>query len=240
MGDGRAAATPGARSRASGDAGNFPCRPVVSAMAGHNWVSRLAFGRWRWGGDRNDGASAVGCARSHSNRGQASDCRDFASCDTRRTDRRRGCSRAAKAGIGRWAKAYDEAPGCFWLGSVRRFHAVEERAMRDLVCRLFTRMAASLWGLALRRKPEAPPAAPGPAIAGAANHYWVAPMVKAGTGGQIWAVHRDNRAETVATSLTLAQARTLCGLLNRLGGFAASERRFSAGVKPPRIQSPDI
>ena len=64
-------------------------------------------------------------------------------------------------------------------------------------------------------------------------------MVKTGTRGQIWAVHR-NDADTVATGLSLAQARTLCGLLNRLGGFAASEHRLSAGVKPPRIQSPDI
>jgi hypothetical protein len=64
-------------------------------------------------------------------------------------------------------------------------------------------------------------------------------MVKSGTGGRIWAVHRDD-ADAVATGLSLAQARTLCGLLNRLGGFAASERRLSAGVKPPRIQSPDI
>lgn len=112
--------------------------------------------------------------------------------------------------------------------------------MKELFCRLFARIAAALWGLALRRRPEAPPARPGPAIGGAANHYWVAPMIKSGSGGQIWAVHRDDRSDTVATGLTLAQARTLCGLLNRLGGFAVSERRLSAGVKPPRIQSPDI
>ena len=112
--------------------------------------------------------------------------------------------------------------------------------MKDLFCRLFARIAAALWGLALRRRPEASPARPRPAIGGAANHYWVAPMIKSGTGAQIWAVHRDDGADAVATGLTLAQARTLCGLLNRLGGFAVSERRFSAGVKPPRIQSPDV
>jgi hypothetical protein len=147
-----------------------------------------------------------------------------------------------KAGVGRRAKAYDEASEGFRLGAsgaAAASNAVEERAMKELVCRLFTRIATSLWGLALRRKPEAPPARPGPAISGAANRYWVAPTVKSGTRGQIWAVHR-NDADTVATGLSLAQARTLCGLLNRLGGFAVSESRLSAGVKPPRIQSPDI
>ncbi|HXS39120.1 MAG TPA: hypothetical protein VN766_02990 [Stellaceae bacterium] len=65
-------------------------------------------------------------------------------------------------------------------------------------------------------------------------------MTRSGSRGESWAVNRDDGGDTVATGLSLAQARTLCGLLNRSSGFAANEHRLSAGVKPPRIQSPDI
>ena len=112
--------------------------------------------------------------------------------------------------------------------------------MKELGCRLFARIAASLWSLVLRRRPATPPARPGSAIGGAANRYCVAPMTRSGSRGESWAVNRDDGGDTVATGLSLAQARTLCGLLNRSSGFAANEHRLSAGVKPPRIQSPDI
>ncbi|MGH7033378.1 MAG: hypothetical protein ACREFL_06590 [Stellaceae bacterium] len=113
--------------------------------------------------------------------------------------------------------------------------------MKTLVCRLFAGIAALLGSVAPRRRAAAPPARPADAAIGAAvSRYWIAPSAKPATGGQVWSVHCDNRADIVATGLSLAQARTLCGLLNRMGGFAASERRLSAGVKPPRIQSPDV
>lgn len=116
-----------------------------------------------------------------------------------------------------------------------------ERTMRRLVRRFVARLAAPLRGFAAKRPAEAPLLKRAEAeIDVPARIYRIAASARPGAPVRGWSVQCDDRADAVAAGLTLAQARTLCRLLNGVGGCAAANRGLSAGVKPPRSQSPEI